>query len=169
MKIGIVLGGYVAAVLAGILAGWAYDASLSRVPYDTSGGMYAGGQLLASTAAFLVVSLVPTVAGLWFVRHHVGFWNGVAIASIRFAASGLVAVLTSMAWRGAPQSVSLVVVDLLGLSQLLGVPFWFGGFVLFAVIAPTREIRAKLTVAIMIELVIAVCALVHWLRPGPPI
>jgi len=29
--------------------------------------MYAGGQLLQSLAAFLVVALVPTLLGLWFI------------------------------------------------------------------------------------------------------
>ena len=92
-KIGLVVAGYVAAIAAGAGAGWLYDVRMSELPYDTSGGMYAGGQLLASLGAFFVVSLVPTVLALWFLRRHHGFWNTVAIVSVGFALSGLVSAL----------------------------------------------------------------------------
>lgn len=161
-KLGMVLGGYVLAVVAAAVTGWAYDARLRALPYDTSGGMYAGGQMLAALAAFLVVALVPTLLALWFLRRHLVFWNGVAITSIAFAAFGLIAVVATVAWRGTAHSVLL---DLVGLAQLLGAPLWIGAFVLFAVLAPSPAIRRKLSVAVALELVIGVFALVHWFAP----
>jgi hypothetical protein len=164
----IVLGGYVAAVCAAVIAAWVYDAHVRSLPYDTSGGMYAGGQLMASVAAFLVVALAPTLMGLWFLRRHTKFWNGVAVASVGFAAVGLVAVLVSATWRGAPKSIPLTMVELLGLTHLLGAPFWFAAFVLFALAAPTAEIRGRLSVAVAIEAVVGVFAFVHWFVPTVP-
>ena len=164
-KLGVVLGGYVLAVIVAAVTGWAYDARLRTLPYDTSGGMYAGGQLLASLAAFLVVALVPTLLALWFLRRNLGFWNGVAVASIAFAGFGLLAVLATLAARGAHRTIPFVLLDLVGLSQLLGAPLWLGAFVLFALLAPSPAIRRRLSVAVALELVIGVFAIVHWFAP----
>jgi len=165
-KILIVAGGYLAAVAAGALAGWAYDAHARTLPYDTSGGMYAGGQLLAVLAAFIVVALAPTLMALWWLRRHTGFWNGIAILSVGFASVGLVAVLVSLVSRGTPRGVPLMVVELLGLSQLLGAPVWCGAFILFTIIAPTREIRSRMSLAVVMEVVIGVFAFIHWFVPA---
>lgn len=167
-KVGLVLGGYVAAIVAGGVASALYNARVAALPFDTSGGMYAFGELSSSLAAFLVVALVPTLLALWFLRRHEGFWNAVAIASLAFAGVGLVAVLMTMAVHGTPTHVALVLLDLLGLAQLLGVPLWFAAFVLFALLAPSRKTRRKLVYAAAIEFGIGVCALVHWFVPRPP-
>ena len=66
-KIAVVIGGYLLALIAGTVAGALYDAHMAKMPYDTSGGMYAGGQLLTELAAFLVVAIVPTLLWLWFI------------------------------------------------------------------------------------------------------
>ena len=58
MKVALVCAGYLLAVVAGCVASYLYDARVSALPYDTSGGMYAGGQLLSGLAAFLVVALI---------------------------------------------------------------------------------------------------------------
>src|SRR5678815_4601497 len=98
-KCGWVIGGYAAAVVAAMVAAWLYDVRAAALPYDTSGGMYAGGQMLQSLGAFLVVALVPTLLGLWFLRGHERFWNAVAVASLAFAVIGLVAVLATLAFH----------------------------------------------------------------------
>ncbi len=167
-RVGLVVGGYIAAIGAGALAGWLYDLRVSQLPYDTSGGMYAAGQTLQFLAVFLVVALAPTLYALWLLRRNTKFWNAVAIMSIAFAAVGLLGVLSTRAYAAAPKSVPLLLLSLLGLAQLLGVPLWSGAFALFAWLAPTRETRGKLMVAVGIELVIAVCAAVHWFVPNPP-
>jgi hypothetical protein len=168
-KVTAVIAGYVLAVTAGFVAGWIYDVRVSSLPYDTSGGMYAGGQMLTSLAAFLVVALVPTLLGLWLLRRHTGFWNGVAIISLAFAVAGLMAVLMPLIARDPKGNPALMLVDLLGLSQLLGAPLWLMAFALFAFIAPTRLARRRLALAVAIEVVIGGCALIHWFVPRPPL
>jgi len=165
-KVGLVIGGYVAAIVASVAAGKLYDWRMSKMPYDTSGGMYAAGEAMSSLAVFFVVALVPTLLALWFVRRHETFWNVVAVGSLSFAAVSLLAVLATMVFRSTPSGLLPMLVTLLGLSQLLGVPLWLVAFVLFAFIAPTPEARKKLRFAVNIELVIGACAFVHWFVLG---
>jgi hypothetical protein len=166
-KIAVVTAGYAAAVGAGWLAAVWYDARVAALPYDTSGGMYAGGQMITSLGAFLAVSLVPTALALWFLRSSEKFWNVVAAASLAFAVAGLLAVLLPLV-TGHSMSGPLALLTLFALSQLLGVPLWLAAFGLFALLAPTRESRRRLLGAVGIELAIAACALVHWFVPRPP-
>lgn len=47
-RIATVAGGYALAFAASWGAAWAYDVRMAAMPYDTSGGMYAAGESLAS-------------------------------------------------------------------------------------------------------------------------
>jgi hypothetical protein len=167
-KTSLVISGYMAAVLAAIVAGWLYDVRVSALPYDTSGGMYAGGQLITALGAFLAVALIPTVFLLWCSRRNERFWNWVGLVSLWFAAAGLVAVLLPALTHGRADNVALVLLGLLGLAQLLGVPLWAFAFGIFAWLAPTKETRQQVLTALGIEVVIGVCAVIHWTMPRPP-
>lgn len=166
-RIAIVLGGYVTALAAGAAAGWWYDWRMAQMPYDTSGGMYAGGEALTSLAAFLFVALFPTLLGLWWLRGSGTFWKLAAGGSIGFAGIGLLAVLAvKFAGDGAmTRNVAFALFSVFGLIQLLGAPFWFLAFVLFAFLAPTPDTRKAMKVAVAIEGVIGVVAFVHWFVP----
>jgi hypothetical protein len=165
-KVGIVLGGYVAAFIASIVAGWLYNWRVSKLPYDTSGGMYAGGEMIQSLAAFFLVALVPTVLALWFLRGNDRFWNTVAGAALVFAVVGLFAVVSPMV---IPERVGVMLfLSLIAVMHLLGAPLWFLSFGVFALLAPTRATRRKMTLAVIIEGVTGICCLIHWLVPRPP-
>ena len=167
-KIGIVSTGYLLAFIAGGVAAHLYNVEMSRMPFDTSGGMYAGGELLTSLGVFLVAALVPTLLGLWFLRGNKTLWQAIALASLLFAIVGLIAVLMPLVVRGEPPG-SMVLFGLVGIAQLLGVPIWTVAFVLFALLAPTRAARRMLVAAVGVELVVGVCAAIHWLMPRPPL
>ena len=167
-KTSMVISGYMAAVLAAIVAGWLYDIRVSALPYDTSGGMYAGGQMLTALAAFFTVALAPTAFLLWSLRRNERFWNSVGVLSLWFAVIGLVAVLLPAFTHGRVDNVALLVLSLVGLAQLLGVPLWAFALGLFALIAPTKDTRMQLVTALGIEVVVGVCAAVHWFMPRPP-
>ena len=164
-RIAVVLAGYAAAIGVAAIAAWAYNRRVAAFPYDTSGGMYAGGEMMYSLAAFFCVALVPTLLALWFLRGNEKFWNVVAVASLAFAIAGLLAVLTPLVTTST-RNAALALLGLFGLAQLLGVPLWVLAFGLFAWLAPTRQSRRKLLSALVIELVIGVCAVVHLLAPG---
>ncbi len=161
-KIGFVVAGYVAAFVASGMAGWGYDRWAARQPYDTSGGMYAGGQLISVLAVLLVASLPPTILALWWLRRHEKFWGAIAAMSLAFAACGLLAVLSPLVllddnlrgWRS--------ILELVRISQLLGVPLWTVAMGLIAVLAPFPSARRTMTIAVALELVIGMVACVHW-------
>ena len=81
--------------------------------------------------------------------------------------SGLIAIL---ARPGAQpiQTAAIVAAELLAVVHLLGVPLWTAAFVLFALIAPTRPARRVLLAAVGVEVVVGVCAAIHWFVPRPP-
>lgn len=163
VKASIVCAGYLLAIGVAWMAGYLYNLRMAAMPYDTSGGMYAGGELLTELTAFLGVALVPTLLGLWFVRGHQRLWQAVAVASLTFAVIGLLGVVAFFLAARDPANPGLLLFSLVGLAQLLGVPLWTFSFALFAVLAPTGRARRTLIVAIGVELVIGVCAAFHWL------
>lgn len=167
-KILMVVGGYGAAVLAGWLAGYLYDERVSQEPFDTSGGMYAFGQMLASLSAFLAVALVPTLLAMWFLRTHEGSWRVLSWACLAFAGVGLLAILMPLVDRSRPDTFPRMFMSLLGLSQLLGVPFWTLAFALLAWLAPSPRTRRSMLGAVGLELGIGICAAIHWFVPQPP-
>ena len=168
-KIGIVTAGYLAAFTAAWGAGALYDARLAAEPYDTSGGMYAAGQSLTALAAFLAVAAVPTLLGMWFLRRHPRVWNALAAGAVAFAVVGLVTVLAPVVFQPPERSLLHLVLGLLWLTQLLGVPLWVLAFGVFALLAPTPVSRRLMWTALAIELVIGVCAIVHWFVPRSPL
>jgi hypothetical protein len=169
MKVGVVIAGYAAAILAAVVAGWLYNRAAAAQPYDTSGGMYAAGEAMASLGAFFLVALVPTLLALWFLRAHQGFWNCVAFGALAFASVGLVAVVRPLLFPTTGPHFGPMIMELVRLSQLLGVPLWAGGFAVCAVLAPSRASRLTLVAATVIEAVIALCAVVHWFVLRPPL
>jgi hypothetical protein len=93
-KIGAVAAGYALALVAARVAAWMYDSRVSALPYDTSGGMYAFGQMSAALSAFLVVALPATALGVWFMR-RAGMWKALATGSLAFLGASVLAVLAS--------------------------------------------------------------------------
>ena len=113
-RVAIVVLGYVLALAASVAVGWVYDLQMSAMPYDTSGGMYAGGQWMLALGVFLVVALAPTLLALWFLRGNVRVWHGIAVTSLTFATVGLLAVVISLMVHRAQRTVPGMLVDLLG-------------------------------------------------------
>ena len=167
VRVAAVGGGYLLAFAAAWIAGWMYDARMAAMPYDTSGGMYAFGQMLASLGVFFVAALPPTLLALWFLRRNAVFWLAVAGGSLAFALIGLAGSLLFLGARATPTDGPGMALELVGLAQFLGVPLWTGAFALFLVLAPTRPARRLLQAAVAVELACAVCAAVHWFASRP--
>ena len=66
------------------------------------------------------------------------------------------------------QAIRGIALELVGVVQLLGVPLWLAGCTLLMFFAPSRDSQRLLRAAVALELVIAVCAAVHWFVPRPP-
>ena len=170
MRLALVLAGYVLALAASTVSVMLYDRGFPPADRQAMGGMIAGGEMMLGGAVFCLVSIVPTGLALWFLRGSRRFWSAFSVAGPAFAIAGLAAALMPLAARGAMARVPvLVLVGFLGLVQMLGAPLWIGSFLLFAVLAPARDLRRRMLVAAAIEGVIGACGLVHFLVPTPPI
>jgi len=161
-KLGAVLAGYLAALLA---AGAAAFVRQFLIPNDpASGGMQAFGDLLFFLGIFGVLALVPTAVGLFWLRPIGKFWLVFSLAALALAATGPVAALTVRA-----DHARWVVLDLLGLPRVLGTPLFALAFLVSAFLAPTRFSRRLLLAASACEIVVAgyaiFCLVVlrHWL------
>ena len=79
-KVAVVLIGYALAVVAAVIAGYAYEAAVNKPGADTSGGMYAFGSAMAA--------LVPTGLALWFIRTSEPAWRVLSRLGLAFAITG---------------------------------------------------------------------------------
>src|SRR5262249_35432298 len=117
---------------------------------------------LTELSVFFVVALAPTLLALWFLRRNPTLWQAIAVGSLAFAVVGLLSVVMFFAVHDSPRDLAPTLLGLFGLAQLLGVRLWTAAFVLFAFLAPTPRARQLLVAAVGFELVIGVCAAIHW-------
>src|SRR5262249_29346693 len=169
-KLGIVLAGYVLAVVVSVGAVAIYDRRFTEADNQTMGGMIAGGEMMYGAGVFVLVSLLPTGLGLWFIRKSRTAWSAFSLACLAFAVIGLGAVLAPLAARVTPGRASMLdFVLLLSIVQMLGSPLWIASFGLFALLAPARDLRRRMIAAAAIEVMIGGFGLVHFLTPNSPI
>jgi len=163
-KIALVLAGYLLAVVAGVVGTMLYDLRFSEADQQASGGMIAFGELMFGAGVFAVVSAAPTALALWFVRRHRGTWEWFTIASLVFAVVGVLGALTLLtATPATPMTAAIEWMTVLGIAQVFGAPIWIGGFALFALLSPWRDLRRRMLVAAAIEVAIGVAGLVRYL------
>ena len=156
MKLGIVLAGYVLALVVSGVAVWLEDQKFSAADNQAMGGMIAGGEMMYGGAVFVLTSLAPTGLALWFLRRNRVLWSALSVAGLAFAIIGLAAVLAIHAGRGVPAVAPLLpLAALLSAVQMFGSPLWVACFALFTVLAPARDLRRRMLVALMVELGIA--------------
>jgi hypothetical protein len=167
MRFGLVLAGYGAALAASVISAALFDRGFSPSDQQAMGGMIAGGEMMLGGAVFGLVSVVPTGLALWFLRGSRRFWSAFTVAGLGFAIVGLAAAFTALASGGEmTRAPVLAFVDFLGIVQMLGAPIGLGGFLLFAALAPARDLRRRMLVAAAIECAIGACAIVHFLLPA---
>ena len=166
-KLGIVVGGYAIAFAASWLAAMLYDRGFSPADSQAMGGMIAAGSTMFGGAVFVVVALIPTGLGLIFLRQSRAFWSAVSVASLSFAIAGLLAAFMTLVGRRAPaHSDLLLFVGLFGIVQMLGSPLWIMAFILFGVLAPAKDLRGRMLIAAILEVMVAICGIAQFLVPS---
>jgi len=164
----VVLAGYVLALVAsaGVVA--LYDIRFTAYDNQTMGGMIAGGEMMLGAGVFFVASLLPTGLALWYLRRSRAFWSAFTFAGIAFAVLGLASAFSVLGMRGSAGRMGFMdFVGLFGLIHMLGSPIWIGGFVVFAFLAPWRDLRRRMLMAVAAELLVAGCGVLQFMSTRP--
>ncbi len=148
-KIGLVAGGYFGALFVAF-AVVTISSAFTDSP-DSQGGMAAFGDMLLFITVFGTGAILPTLAGLYFLRPYPKFWMVFSAAALAAAAIEVLAVLLFFAGRLQDAPPTLQFLAFIGLIKLFTAPclalLFFGA----ALIAPIRRYRIWLFVSCSVE------------------
>ena len=163
-KFGVVLAGYVAAVLVANAAVALRIANTSGPDRQASAGMYAFGEGLVFIAVFGAVALVPTGLALWFLRPCRWFWVGLSITAVAVATTAIPAAALCVLDRflAIPNESVLSLLAALAFLRTIASPPLAGAFVVAGVLAPSSASRWALLAAAGIEGMVAAYAVLQW-------
>jgi hypothetical protein len=150
VKVGLVVGGYVGAVLiaTAVVAVHVAVTSKDRIGSD---GMYAFGDSLFFLAAFGLASIPATGVGLFFLRPFPAFWRHFSTAALIIAATALAALIVYVVAQTANPHSTFYAWSALAILRIIVAPLFALGFFLATIFAPNRAARIALFVATLLE------------------
>jgi hypothetical protein len=160
-KLGLVLGGYMAAVA---FASLGYIVLSFAAPPDPS-AMRGFGDMLLVLGLFGFAAILPTALGMYFLRRFHWFWNALAAAVLAVA----LATLTGVGLAPHPTSGAWSMLSFVGLMLVFATPVVCLGCLAAAALTPYRRPRKVLLVAAAIEAATGAYAFLclfilgHWL------
>ena len=163
LKVGAVVGGYVAAFLVASAAVSIRLANTSGPDAQASSGMYAAGDALLFAAVFGVAALVPTGAALFFLRPYRRFWTVLSTFSLGVAVTGLAAVALFAIGRYA--ALSPTIWAALSVLRILVAPLLALTCLVCTVLSPYRVPRLALLAATAIEVAVSAYGGFVWFFP----
>ena len=159
-RAGIVVGGYVVAILLALGVVSIYIDLTSGPDREASSGMYAFGDALLFIAVFGVVSIVPTGLTLVILRQSRNFWIALCVLALVVASTSLAEVAATVL---APQSMNIWV--MLAFPRIFMSPFLAAAFGLSALFAPGTRSRWCLFAAASAEGISSIYGFFHWFAP----
>ncbi len=154
-KTGIVIAGYILACAGAFTAAYVNELATRGTDAQASPGMFAFGQSILFMLVFGGLALIPTVLAFYFLRASEKFWNGFALLCFAFAIVGIVIVFTNALINAGVLHISessSAVVSLFGVVGAFGGPILIIGFLILAVIAPSRHPRILLLACAGLEI-----------------
>jgi hypothetical protein len=161
-KVAVVVGGYVAAfgIAAAVVS---LNVALShRTANQASSGMVAFGDTLLFLGVFGLVSIVPTGAGLFFLRPYRPFWRLLSAAAVLIAVTGLAAVGLDALQRSAAGDSWLQAWSGGAVLRMLVAPLCGLAFLTSGLLAPSRSCRLVLLGTTLVEMAIFVYVVSTW-------
>jgi len=161
LKLGLVLAGYVAALLLTCAFFLVREWLMPKDASQASAGMQAFADVMLFFAMFGFLSLVPTGLALFFLRRAERLWTVFSFACLAFAVTGPAAAVMI------PRDATII--GFVGLPRALGAPLFCLAFLISAVIAPRHCPRWPMLVAALIEAgvtaYVCLCLFIlgHWL------
>jgi hypothetical protein len=164
-KVGVVVLGYLAAVLVASAAVGVRLVTTRGPDTQSSSGMYAFGDALLFVGVFGVVALVPTGAALVFLRPYRHFWTAVSALGVAVALTGLAAAVVFAVGRHAAASSLLTTWAGLSVPRILVAPIFALTFVVFAALSPHRAPRLAFLAAAVAEAAVSASGAIVWSVP----
>jgi hypothetical protein len=165
-KVGIVVGGYVAAILFAVCVVSIYISQTSGPDRQSYAAMFDFGDSLLFLAVFGVVSTIPTGLALVFLRQSRAFWVACSVTALAIASTALAAVaVTLLTTQTVALSASLNAWAGLAFPRIFVSPFLAASFGLSALVAPEARFRWFLFGAAGTEGVASVYGFFHWFAP----
>jgi len=155
VKIGIVIVGYILACVAAYVATYINELATRSTDAQASQGMFAFGQSILFLLVFGGLALIPTVLTFYFLRSSEKFWNGFAVLCLVFSIIGLIIVIANALMNANVLHIaesSATVISLFGVLGAFGAPILIIGFLVLAVIAPSRRPRVLLFASAGLEI-----------------
>jgi hypothetical protein len=153
-KFGLVAAGYVAAFLIAAASVAINVAWTSAPDSQASSGMAAFGDSLLFLAVFGLAAVLPTAAGLFFLRPYDLFWQALAIAAVVIAATGLASLGVSVAARTAAAGAMIHSWSAFAVLRILVAPMIALASLVSGAFAPRRPARIALLAATVSEAIV---------------
>jgi hypothetical protein len=161
-RVGIVVAGYVAAVLIALLVVRIYIGLTSGPSRDASSGMFAFGDMIAFLATFGLAAVLPTGAALYFLRSRPGFWVPLGVIALIVAATSLGALVIQLASTAPGPGLPEPALPALAMLRILLAPLCALAFFLAGILAPVRRARLALLIAAAIEVAVFTVIVFTW-------
>jgi hypothetical protein len=150
-KVGLIGAGYIGAFAAASAVVAVHVAATQGPDRRAYAAMFDFGDTLLFLGVFGLAAVLPTGAGLFFLRPYHRFWRALATVAVVVAATAVAAFVVMLAWRGAgARSVASAWAALASLRILLA-PLPALAFFVSGVFAPSRNPRLALLAATAIE------------------
>jgi hypothetical protein len=153
VRVAVVGGGYLAAVLIASAAVAINVAGTSGPDRQGASGMYAFGDSMLFLGVFGIAAIPPTGAALYFLRSWRGFWRPLSVVGLAIAGTGLAAAVLYLVGRGTVPGSTLQVWAGFSVLRILIAPLLGLAFFLAGLFAPTRPDRIALLIATSMEAV----------------
>jgi hypothetical protein len=150
-RIGLVVGGYVAAFFVACVLVYIRQLLTSGPDAQASSGMYAGGDFILFVMAFSTLALIPTGFALYFLRPYEKFWLALSFVALAIAITGPIGALLSALIQPAPIQSRWGLVGQFGFFRAMGAPLLVMSFLTCAAFAPSRRTRWALLVSTGLE------------------
>jgi hypothetical protein len=165
VKVGLVVAGYVVAVMVAVAAVAIYVAATNGPDRQGYSVMYGFGDDLLFLAVFGVAAVPATGAALFFLRPYRSFWLVLSVVALGIAATGLAALIDYVAPRTADAHSILHAWSALAPLRILIAPLFALNFFLSGLFAPNRSSRIALLVATVIEAAVFAYVAFIWFHP----
>lgn len=159
-RIGLILGGYAAALVAAVLAIFVYASMTSGPDRDASSGMYAFADALIFVLVFSAGSIAPTGLLLYFLRAFAAPWRIFSSVGLAVSITGLFAAMSI-----AQQDLASGAWSMLAAPRVLVAPLLAGSFVFVGMFSPSRPCQRWLFTAAVVECLTSAYGFIHWVLP----